>query len=70
MNNELQQSESMYEQTMASIADRYGKRIAYYQSLPIISNVERKALNLWSNTRVCPIYQDGQAQPTFPQLDY
>ena len=26
---------------MASIADRYGKRIAYFQSLPTVENIER-----------------------------
>ena len=30
MTTELQQADSMYEQTLASIADRYGKRIAYF----------------------------------------
>jgi hypothetical protein len=31
---------------LASIADRYGKRIAYFQSLPTIENVEMKYAKL------------------------
>ena len=39
--NDLQKIEEIYEQTLASLADRYGKRIAYFQSLPIIQELRR-----------------------------
>lgn len=35
--------EQIYEQTLASLADRYGKRIAYFQSLPIIRNLDKES---------------------------
>lgn len=38
---DLQKIEEIYEQTIASIADRYGRRIAYFQSLPIITNLTK-----------------------------
>lgn len=67
----------MYEQTLASLADRYGKRIAYFQSLPIIRNLSKcykggvipdagnddKLDDCQSqlDTSVCPIYEDGMS---------
>merc|ERR1739844_623942 len=36
--------ESIYEQTLAAHADRYGKRIAYFQSLPVIVHNTKDAL--------------------------
>jgi len=38
---DLQKIEEIYEQTLASLADRYGKRLAYFQSLPIIRNADK-----------------------------
>lgn len=38
---DLMKISEIYEATLASLSDRYGKRIAYFQSLPIIHNVER-----------------------------
>jgi hypothetical protein len=36
---DLMAIDEVYEQTLASLSERYGKRIAYYQSLPLIKNV-------------------------------
>jgi len=41
LTQDMDKFESIYEQTLASLADRYGKRIAYYQSLPTIENLIR-----------------------------
>jgi len=37
---DLMAIDEVYEQTLASLSERYGKRIAYYQSLPLIKNVD------------------------------
>lgn len=42
MAQDLEKIESIYEQTLASLADRYGKRIAYFQSLPTIVNIDKE----------------------------
>lgn len=39
---DLARIEEIYEQTLAGLADRYGKRIAYFQSLTIVNNHQRK----------------------------
>jgi len=44
LTQDMDKIESIYEQTLASLADRYGKRIAYYQSLPTITNIVRAAV--------------------------
>jgi len=63
LSQDMDKIESIYEQTLASLADRYGKRIAYYQSLPTISNIAKNALIIQANpqytTAICPIYNDG-----------
>lgn len=41
MADDLNKIEEIYEQTLASLADRYGKRIAYFQSLPVVLNWKR-----------------------------
>jgi len=65
---DLQKIEEIYEQTLASLADRYGKRLAYFQSLPVITNIDKCVLSVLANpqctkvqttTAVCPIYEDG-----------
>ena len=67
---DLQKIEEIYEQTLASLADRYGKRIAYFQSLPVIVNLNKcfstgipvadGACDIeQTSTAVCPIYEDG-----------
>jgi len=33
--------EQIYEQKLAGLTDRYGKRIAYIQSIPIVMNIFR-----------------------------
>ena len=43
---DLQKIEEIFEQSLASIADRYGKRIAYFQSLPIVENLTMKYISL------------------------
>lgn len=40
---DLQRIEEIYEQTLAGLADRYGKRIAYFQSLHLVVNADRVA---------------------------
>ena len=42
MQQDLFRTDDIYSQTMASLADRYGKRIDYFQSLKIIENNRRK----------------------------
>lgn len=37
--------EEIFEQTLASLADRYGKRIAYFQSLPVIVEQAKACAN-------------------------
>lgn len=74
--SDLQKINEVFEETLASLADRYGKRIAYFQSLPIVKNHYRcyKSGN-WDDatlpascnevqqkTAVCPIYEDGTAE--------
>ena len=60
---DMDKIESIYEQTLASLADRYGKRIAYYQSIPTITNLSRTlAAGATQSTANCPIYEDGMAQ--------
>jgi len=65
MSQDMEKIESIYEQTLASLADRYGKRIAYYQSLPTINHVDKEAeevnLPFTQTTASCPIYEDGFA---------
>ena len=66
---DLQKIEEIYEQTLASLADRYGKRLAYFQSLPVITNIDKCGalaatpttcpLSRQTTTAVCPIYEDG-----------
>ena len=64
---DLQKIEEIYEQTLASLADRYGKRIAYFQSLPLITNLDvcpnsatgSCLATTQTTTAVCPIYEDG-----------
>jgi len=65
---DLQKIEEIYEQTLASLADRYGKRLAYFQSLPVITNIDKCGVKSGSplacskdqnSTAVCPIYEDG-----------
>lgn len=58
---DMDKIESIYEQTLASLADRYGKRIAYYQSIPTITNLTRQNPASQS-TANCPIFEDGMAQ--------
>ena len=53
MASDLQKIEEIYEQTLAGLADRYGKRIAYFQSLHIITNADRTA----GGTAQCPIFE-------------
>lgn len=41
------------------LADRYGKRIAYFQSLPIIKNLAKETIASASMTKAeCPIMDD------------
>jgi len=57
---DLEKIESIFESTLASHADRYGKRIAYYQSLPTIISVAKHRTDLSGQTSAnCPIYEDG-----------
>lgn len=53
---DLQRIEEVYEQTLAGLADRYGKRISYFQSLHIITNADKAAGNQ-QNEDVCPIFE-------------
>ena len=53
MASDLQRIEEIYEQTLAGLADRYGKRIAYFQSLHIIVNADRTA----AGNAACPIFE-------------
>ena len=60
LSQDLDKIESIYEQTLASLADRYGKRIAYFQSLPTIINTARHRIDGGTQTTAnCPIYEDG-----------
>lgn len=71
LQQDLQKIDEVYEQTIASLADRYGKRIAYFQSLPVVRNVARYGINRiyaqnplptaqpQNNSQVCPIFEDG-----------
>ena len=52
---DLQRIEEIYEQTLAGLADRYGKRIAYFQSLHIITNATRT--NVAGDSGLCPILE-------------
>ena len=66
MSQDLNKIESIFEMTLASLADRYGKRIAYYQSLPTIVHVDKDAAELRVpapkvTTATCPIFEDGLA---------
>jgi len=66
MSQDLNKIESIFEMTLASLADRYGKRIAYYQSLPTIVHVDKDAFEQAApeprvTTATCPIYEDGFA---------
>jgi len=69
LDTDMDKIESIYEQTLASLADRYGKRIAYFQSLPIIEELKKTtdraaAINAGTyqpSTQECPIYEDGTA---------
>ena len=60
---DMDKVESIYEQTLASLADRYGKRIAYYQSLPTIINILNAITDDagTQNSTNCPIFEDGFA---------
>jgi len=48
--SDLQRIQEIYEKTVASIADRYGKRIAYFQSLPIITNLKMNYYSITGET--------------------
>lgn len=63
LTQDMDKIESIYEQTLASLADRYGKRIAYYQSLPTIVNRTRAAQDaiVPRTSANCPIFEDGMA---------
>jgi len=63
LTQDMDKIESIYEQTLASLADRYGKRIAYYQSLPTIVNLTRKTQDaiVPRTSANCPIFEDGMA---------
>ena len=51
--------EDIYEQTLAMLADRYGKRIAYFQSLPIIKNLAKESIaDAAMGKSNCPIMDD------------
>jgi len=48
--------EEIYEQTLASLSHRYGKRIAYFQSLPLIVNLDKAVVLPAIQTKaICPI---------------
>jgi len=65
MAQDMEKIESIYEQTLASLADRYGKRIAYYQSLPTVVHVDKElaeqSANYLESTAACLLYEDGLA---------
>jgi hypothetical protein len=54
--------DEVYEQTLAALTERYGKRIAYYQSLPLISNVSpARSMAVASQTSAsCPILEGNK----------
>lgn len=52
---DLQRTEEVYEQTLAGLADRYGKRISYFQSLHIITNPTRTGVV--ATPSLCPIIE-------------
>jgi len=52
---DLMAIDEVYEQTLAAMSDRYGKRIAYYQSLPLISNAALKDVAQTSSN--CPLLE-------------
>jgi len=51
MATDLHLIQDIFEQTLAVLNDRYGKKIAYIQSLPVIVNTEKTVPNV-SN---CPL---------------
>ena len=54
--NQVTDIEEVYEQALATLADRYGKRIAYFQSIPIITNITLDKVPQTSAN--CPIMED------------
>lgn len=62
LDSDMDKIESIYEQTLASLADRYGKRIAYFQSLPTVVALDRAAgdadINVQTNLN-CPIFEQA-----------
>jgi len=62
MSQDLNKIESIFEMTLASLADRYGKRIAYYQSLPTIVHLDKEEAEIQPghvhSTAHCPIFED------------
>ena len=54
---DLQKIEEIYEQTLAGLADRYGKRIAYFQSLHIVEHARFTALAGAAASAACPIFE-------------
>lgn len=59
---DLMAIDEVYEQTLAALTERYGKRIAYYQSLPLISNVSpARSMAVASQTSAsCPILEGNK----------
>jgi hypothetical protein len=56
---DLMAIDEVYERTLASLTDRYGKRIAYYQSLPLIKNLKYDSIvDAANQTKAsCPILE-------------
>jgi len=55
MANDLHLVQDIYEQTLAVLNDRYGKKISYIQSLPVIVNLNRDGAQDAAN---CPLLQN------------
>jgi len=51
MATDLHLIQDIFEQTLAVLNDRYGKKIAYIQSLPVIVNTEK----LVQTVSTCPL---------------